>query len=101
MSQPLQATFKQEAIDEYQVKMATEISPQTTSSSAPETAVDSANGIPKTVLKPRLYLEPLTTEKHLEAFHELWTYEETLIWLYVFYFPVIFILSHPLKPTRY
>ncbi|KAK0110289.1 hypothetical protein ONS96_001908 [Cadophora gregata f. sp. sojae] len=35
--------------------------------------------------KPRLYLEPLDPAKHLEAFHEIWTFEEALRW---FPFPV-------------
>jgi hypothetical protein len=32
----------------------------------------------------RLYLEPLTAEKHLEDFHELWIHEDAVKYSYVF-----------------
>jgi hypothetical protein len=32
---------------------------------------------------PRLYLERLSAEKHIEGFHELWTSSEAMIWSYV------------------
>ncbi|KAH7308769.1 GNAT domain-containing protein [Rhexocercosporidium sp. MPI-PUGE-AT-0058] len=37
-------------------------------------------GTTAAVKKPRIYLEPLDPEKHMEGFHELWTDEETLVW---------------------
>ena len=34
---------------------------------------------------PRLWLEPLTLDKHLSDFHELWTDHEAVKWSYVAY----------------
>ncbi|PVH80165.1 hypothetical protein DL98DRAFT_491923 [Cadophora sp. DSE1049] len=61
----------------------------TTEFQIPAKILEDVNGVSggddQKIQKPRLYLEPLTPSKHLDAFHELWTYEETLVW---FPFPI-------------
>lgn len=49
---------------------------------------------------PRLYLERLSEDKHLEDFHEQWNTDEGVIWSYVTATPRTPLLQFPLKNKK-